>query len=107
MARWREPSAEELAAWAGGPNGWTLYRARGSSVRLVVERVESGRATVLAKGEHNLILYEDAFEVDASLLEECDAPGPDEPLGALGTKSGSGMALRALSGMAGGSTALN
>jgi hypothetical protein len=104
MARYKEPTDENLQAW----REWTASRPE--AVRLVAERYDpwtlytlplgSGSkklcrntrwllvfsllCRVVVTGEFNLVTHErSVFGIDPDDLEECDLPGADEPLGSL------------------------
>jgi hypothetical protein len=45
---------------------------------------EDGTVRVIVSGKYNLVSFErEVFGVEIDDLEECDLPGPDEPLGAI------------------------
>ncbi len=99
--RYVEPTSEQLEGWkswvAERPekvrvvaerfDPWTLYRLKTSGHRVTVggfDELQDGRGTVrvTVSGEFNFVSFErGVFGIDPNDLEECDLPGPDEPLG--------------------------
>lgn len=67
-----------------------LYRLKSTNQRVIVHSYsEDGTVTVDATGEFNQVLFgRRVFGIDPSDLEECDLPGPDEPVGDLCEKAG-------------------
>jgi hypothetical protein len=62
-----------------------LYRLKPTGQRVTIYSYsEAGTVTVLVSGQYNLTDYERrVFGVNPDDLEECDLPGPNEPLGVL------------------------
>ena len=99
--RYVQPTPEQAQGWeswvAERPDNvrevarrfdpWTLYRLKSSGHRVTVgafDEEEDGRVTlrVNVSGEFNFVTFErSVFGIDPNDLEECDLPGPDEPLG--------------------------
>lgn len=106
MARLIEPTPEEEAehrAWvAERPahvravaerfDPWSLYRLKSTGHRVVLRSFGEGegdsvtlRVAILA--EFNAVAFErEVFGIDPADLEPCEAPGPDEPVGAVLTE---------------------
>lgn len=109
MANHREPTPENEAsyeAWvsklpevvqsvARRFRPWKLYRLKTTGQRVTVyafgEPSEAGKSvslTVIVSARYNLLTFErQVFGIDPDDLEECELPGPDEPVGvvAMGT----------------------
>jgi hypothetical protein len=83
--RWiseRPPQIQEMCAkWP--PN--LLYRLKNTGERVTLcSYAEDGTVTVTITGEYNLVDFDkEVFGVDPNQLEECDRPGPGEPVGTL------------------------
>lgn len=62
-----------------------LYRLKTTGQRVTLySYAESGTVSVVVSGQFNLTDFErKVFGVNPDNLEECDFPGPDEPLGVL------------------------
>jgi hypothetical protein len=62
-----------------------LYRIKSTGQRCDVYSVsEKGTVTVNITGQFNVVAFDiQVFGVDPNELEECDLPGPDEPVGTL------------------------
>ncbi len=99
--RYVEPTEEQLHGWkawvAERPDNvkalatrfdpWTLYRLISSGHRVIVQGFDEGvdgtvSLRVMVSGEFNFVTFErSVFGISPDDLEECDLPGPDEPLG--------------------------
>ena len=69
---------------------WTLYKLKTTGQRVTVgafsEPEVGGKVTCIISvlGEFNLVCHErSVFGIDPYDLEECDLPGPDDPVGNL------------------------
>lgn len=87
--RWvaeRPPVVQELCR-RFPPN--TLYRMKSTGERVTMLGYnEKGTVTVAVSGQYNQVVFErNVFGVPPDDLEECDFPGPDEPLGTLLTEN--------------------
>jgi len=62
---------------------WKLYRMKSTGHRVTLYSIyEDGTLSVDITGDLNLISMERrVFGIDPDDLEECDRPGPDEPVG--------------------------
>jgi hypothetical protein len=103
VARFREPTPEQLAAWkewvaerppairaaAEKLDPWSLYRLKNTDNRVTFYSLSEGEggeitATVNVTGEFNKVVFERrVFGIALDDMEPCDLPGPDEDLGAL------------------------
>jgi hypothetical protein len=103
MARFREPTPDQVAVWekwvAEQPaairavaekfDPWSLYRLRDSGDRVTIHGLNGsidGPVTMMVNvlGEFNKVVFErQVFGIDPDDLEPCDLPGPEEDLGAL------------------------
>jgi hypothetical protein len=101
MARFMEPTAEQLAGWhawvAARPahvravaqrfDPWSLYRLKTSGHRVVLasfgEQEDGGVSlTVSVTGRFNCVVFDRyVFGIDPEELEPCELPAPDEPVG--------------------------
>lgn len=64
-------------------NPWTLYRMKSTGHRvLICSFYEDRTLRVVVLAQYNLIGFERyVFGIDPDDLEECDLPGPDDPVG--------------------------
>jgi hypothetical protein len=69
---------------------WTLYRLKTTDQRVFLLALFEPKADgkvlcrVAVSGDFNLLAFErSVFGIDPEDLEECDLPGPEEPVGAL------------------------
>src|SRR5687767_7352121 len=97
MARWMQPSNEQLAGFANWYDErpqvikdlireldmWTLYRLKETGHRCTIYSYnEDGTVSVAITGQFNLINFgRRVFGIKPEDLEECDLPAPGEPLG--------------------------
>lgn len=99
--RYVEPTPEQIQGWdawvSERPDNvrkiacqfdpWTLYRLKTTGQRVTIGAFDEeggGKVSVRVNvsGEFNFVTFErSVFGIDPSDLEECDLPGPDEPLG--------------------------
>jgi hypothetical protein len=107
VSHWFEPTEKmksEWAAWVAtrpqpvrlmvekhGFAPWKLYRLKSSNHRVTIysfDEPSSGGPPTLkvdVSGAYNLVLFERmVFGIEPDDLEECDLPGPDEPVGSAG-----------------------
>ena len=105
MANFAEPTEEQRAGWAEWVaerpeavrlvaekfNPWALYRLKTSNHRVTLvsfDEPKDGSPVTLrvnVTGEFNRVAFERCvFGIKPEDLEECDLPGPDEPLGSQG-----------------------
>lgn len=65
-----------------------LYRLKTSGHRVFLYSYsEDGTCTVIVSGQFNLVTFERrVFGIKPEDLEECDPPGPDEPVGTMLTE---------------------
>lgn len=103
MARFDEPTAENMTAWnewvATRPepvkslcerfDPWTLYRLASSGHRVRIHSYsEDGTMTVVVSGDFNFVAFErNVFGIKPDDLTECDLPAEGEVLGVGMTES--------------------
>ncbi len=101
MARFYDPTPEEVTAWnewvAERPpairdvaqrfDPWSLYRLKSSGHRVTVYSVDASdpvTVTVDVTGDFNAVTFERrVFGINPDDLEPCELPSPDEPVGAV------------------------
>lgn len=101
VARYHNPTPEELAAWnawvesrpenvrdlARRLDPWTLYRLKSSGHRVTIYAIDEHNdepvtLRVNVTGAFNLVAFERCvFGISPGDLEECELPAADEPLG--------------------------
>lgn len=103
MARHVQPTKEEEAEYAEWVAGlpepcrsvaqrfdiWTLYRMNSTGHRIIINGFnENGTLSVVVNGRFNAVIHDRVvFGIDPDDLEECEAPGPDEPVGSMLTQA--------------------
>ncbi len=103
MARYTEPTVEQIHAWKTWVterpahirtvierfDPWTLYRMKSTGQRVTVQGFSGSEndkvtLTVAVTGQFNLVTHERAvFGISPDDLEECDLPEPTEQLGSM------------------------
>ncbi len=86
-AAWVAERPPTVRAVAERIRPWTLYRMKSSGHRVTVFSFDESEAGVTLKvvvsAKYNLIAFERlVFGIDPDDLEDCELPGPGEPVGA-------------------------
>ncbi len=90
-----EPGREPIREVASRFDPWTLYKLKTTGQRVFIlsfsepdmtinQTIQKITCRVGISGQFNLVTFERAvFGINPDDLEECDLPGPDEPVGTM------------------------
>jgi hypothetical protein len=85
--RWVRKLPKQVRGVAERFEPWSLYRLKTTGHRVTVHSFgDDATITVIVSGRWNKVAFErQVFGIQADELEDCELPGPGEPLGAVMT----------------------